>query len=68
MPPECPPNSTVTIDQLDAQTWLVRRRVREKDVKLVAIPILEHLPEDPEREKVEARLAKSASRKLPEPA
>ncbi len=67
MPPECPPNSTVIIHQLEADVWLVRRAHPESSVKMVPIPIVRRLPDDPEWEKTEAALARYAASKLPEP-
>ena len=67
MPPELEPGDPVIIQALDADNWLVKRLRREKNIKLVAIPVIEKLPDDPAWEKVERKLAKAASRRLPEP-
>jgi hypothetical protein len=67
MPETCPPNIRVTIQELDPDTWLLRRVRPERSVKMVPIPVIKHLPDDPEWEKVEAALARHAASKLPEP-
>jgi hypothetical protein len=67
MPEECPPNALVIIQQLDKDTWLVRRPKRDQKFKSITLPIVENLPNDPEWDKVELGLAKAASKRLPEP-
>ena len=65
MPKECPPRSAVTIQQVDSETWIVKRRRPMKNVKVVLIPVVKRLPEDPEWDKVEAAFADAASQDLP---
>ena len=65
MPPECPPGSAVTIEALDETTWLVKRQVPARDFKMVVIPVIDRLPDDPGWEKKELHLAKYAATKLP---
>jgi hypothetical protein len=60
MPPECPPNSAVTIQQLDEETWLVSLGKETRKFKKVYFPIVEDLPPDPEWDKLEKALAKEA--------
>ncbi len=67
MPPDCRPNSTVSIQQLDDSTWLVRTLKPKKNFKLVLIPVIDKLTDDPEWQKVESRLARYAASKLPPP-
>lgn len=67
MPPECPPNSAVTIQQVDDNTWIIKRQLPDRRFKMVLIPVVEQLPEDPEWEKTEAALARSATSRLAEP-
>jgi len=67
MPEECPPNSTVTISQVDKDTWIVKRHSDRKNFKVVLIPVVDKLPDDPAWEKVEKAFAESAYRKLPPP-
>jgi hypothetical protein len=66
MPPECPPNSAVTIDQLDEGTWLVKVTRESKKFKWFIIPVIDDLPADKEWEKVEKAFAKAACRNLPD--
>jgi hypothetical protein len=67
MPPECPPNSAVTIQQLDEDTWLVRVAKETKEFKKVFFPVIEDLPDDPEWEKVERAFGEAAYKKLRPP-
>ena len=62
MPPECPPGSAVTIQELDKTTWLVRRQMPAQDFKMVTIPVIDRLPDYPEWEKAEAAFARHASK------
>jgi protoheme ferro-lyase len=67
MPPECPQHSAVTIQQLDENAWLVKRARPDRTVKMIAIPVIKKLPDDPEWEKTEAALARYAASRLPGP-
>lgn len=67
MPEDCPPKSLVTIQPLDANTWIVRRQLPDKKIKMIAIPIIKDLPDDPEWEKVEEAFGRAAIAKLPPP-
>jgi hypothetical protein len=64
MPPECPPGSAVTIQELDKTTWLVKRQVPSRKFKLVVLPVIDRLPDDPELEMTELAFAKHAARKV----
>jgi hypothetical protein len=64
MPPECPPRSAVTIQRIDRETWLVKRQRPRKDYKIVVIPAIDRLSDDPEWEKVEQAFARHASQTL----
>ena len=46
LPEDCPPNSAVTIQQLDEETWLIKRQRPRKDYKVVLIPAIQKLPDD----------------------
>ena len=59
MPPECPAKSAVTIQQVDENTWIIKRQLPERRFKMVLIPVVEKLPEDPGCEETEAALARS---------
>lgn len=67
MPQDCPPRSAVTIQQLDQETWLVKRRRPTKNYKLVLIPAIDKLPDDPKWDKVEEAFGRAAYNKLPPP-
>jgi hypothetical protein len=67
MPPELRPRSAVTIQQVDADTWLVRRHLPETGLKMVMLRTIKKLPDDPVWERRELALARSASAHLPEP-
>ena len=67
MPADCPPNAAVTIQQVDADTFIVRLQRPEKLLKVVLIPAIHKLPDDPAWEKVESAFARAATRKLPRP-
>ena len=67
MPEDCPPKSLVTIQPLDVNTWIVRRQLPDKKIKMISIPIIKDLPDDPEWEKVEEAFGRAAIAKLPPP-
>ena len=67
MPKECPPHSAVTIQQVDDHSWLVRRQLPDPNVRVVAIPVIRRLADDPAWEKTEAEMAKAVAGRLPEP-
>jgi hypothetical protein len=64
MPPELPAKSAVTVQRIDSDTWIVKRHRPQKNVIMVAIPIVKELPNDPEWEAVEARLTAHSNRKV----
>jgi hypothetical protein len=67
MPPGCPPGSAVTIQELDKTTWIVKRQLPSRKYKVVVIPVIGRLPDEPEWEKVEEAFTRHASKNLPEP-
>ncbi len=67
MPPELPAKSAVTIQQIDSDTWLVKRQKEDKKVVFIAIPMVERLPDDPEWDKVEEAFGRHSSNRLPVP-
>ena len=64
MPPELPAKSAVTVQQIDADTWIVKRHRPQRDFVMVAIPVIPELPRDPEWEAIEARLNAHCNRKV----
>lgn len=67
MPPECPPGAAVTIQRVDAHTWIVKHQLPDTNLKVIAIPVIDKLPDDPEWEAIEAKMAKSVSSRLRPP-
>jgi hypothetical protein len=67
MPEECPPNSEVTITQVDDEAWIVKRQSGRKNFKVVLIPVVDRLPDDPEWERLEESAARYSATKLPPP-
>ena len=64
MPPGLPAKSPVTIQQIDEDTWLVKRQREQTNLVVFAVPIIEELPRDPEWEAIESRMVKHNNRKL----
>ncbi len=67
MPTGCPPNAAVTIQQVDEDTWLVKRHRPERRFKVVLIPTIDKLPHDSKWDKVEGTFGRAAVKKLPLP-
>jgi hypothetical protein len=67
LPETCPPHCEVTVGELDETTWLVKRQVPTRGFKIVLIPALKRLPDDPEWEKVEHTFTSHASKTVSEP-
>ncbi|HUZ07621.1 MAG TPA: hypothetical protein VMV89_09055 [Candidatus Paceibacterota bacterium] len=65
MPADCPPRSLVTIHSVDKDTWVVHRQKPSKKIKMITIPIITELPDDPEWEKVEEKIARHSAENLP---
>jgi hypothetical protein len=65
MPPELPARSAVTVDQLDEDTWIVKRARSSGMRTAVLLPDVKQLPHDPEWEKIESRIAAQAGKNIP---
>ena len=65
MPPELPARSAVTIQQLDGETWLVKRQIPDRQIVMVAFHNVERLPDDPQWEAMEEKIARHTSRHVP---
>lgn len=63
MPAELPPKSAVTVQRIDADTWIVKRHRPQRNVVMVAIPIIGEY-RDPDWEAVEAKLTAHCNRKV----
>jgi hypothetical protein len=67
MPEDCPPRSLVTIHSVDKNTWVVHRQKPSKRIKMITVPIITELPDDPEWEKTEGKIGRHIARRIPEP-
>ncbi len=65
MPPELPARSAVTVQQIDDDTWLVKRARPSKTNLVVLLPDIKKLPRDPEWEAIEERIAAHTAKNLP---
>lgn len=65
MPPELSARSPVTVQQLDDDTWIVRRQRPQKGFVVVLMPDVKNLPDDPQWEAIEQRMAEHLSKKVP---
>lgn len=64
MPPELPARSAVTIQQVDDTTWIVKRVVPAQNLVVVALPVIDTLPSDPEWEAVEHKIVQHCVKHL----
>ena len=64
MPPELPARSPVTVQQIDADTWLVRRAHPVKANLVALLPDIQQLPADPEWQETESRIVAHTSQTL----
>jgi hypothetical protein len=65
MPPGFPPNSAVTIQQLDRDTLIVKMHRDKKNYKVVLIPAIYRLTDDPEFDALQEKIAQHTSKHLP---
>ncbi|HXI72589.1 MAG TPA: hypothetical protein VNN22_19785 [Verrucomicrobiae bacterium] len=65
MPPELPARSAVTVQQIDEDTWIVKRHKPDKEFIVVLFPDVPHLPDDPEWEATERRIVEHNNKNLP---
>jgi len=56
MPPELPARSPVTVQQIDADTWLVRRAHPVKANLVALLPDVQRLPADPAWQETESHI------------
>ena len=64
MPPELPARSAVIVQQVDEDTWLVKRAKRTKHRMVVLLPDIKQLPDDPAWEKVEETFVSDSNKGL----
>ena len=67
LPESCPPKAAVTIQEVDKDTWVIKRHRKTDGLVFVAIERIERLPDDPEWEKKELAIARHLSGKVPPP-
>ena len=65
MPESAPPGAAVNVQQLDAETWLVKLARPETDYKVVLIPAIDRLPDDAAWEAKELEAAQGLASNLP---
>lgn len=65
MPPELPAHSAVTIQQLDKDTYIVRRQRERQPLFVVLDPDVKDLRNDPEMDALAEKAARASSKKLP---
>ena len=56
MPPELPPKTPVTVQQIDQDTWIVKRARPEKPDMVMLLPDVKNLPVDEEWLSTESRI------------
>ena len=64
MPPELPARSPVTVQQIDADTWIVKRARPSTARMVLLLPDVKKLPDDQAWEKVEAAFARASNQGL----
>jgi hypothetical protein len=67
LPDTIPAGSAVTVQQIDEDTFIVRRHRPRKNLFVVLDPDIKDLPEDPEWDKQALALAEHSFKKLPRP-
>ena len=65
MPPECPPNSPVTIQQVDKDIWIVKRLRAGTNYTVVVIPRIDRLTDDAQFDALQEKIARHTSKHLP---
>ena len=56
MPPELPARSAVLVQQIDEDTWLVKRARPAKVHRVTLLPDIKKLPHDPEWQETESQM------------
>ena len=67
LPKKCPPGGKITIEEVDALTWIVRLHPSGVRFKRVLIPVVEKLHSDKQKKRMEDALGRAAYAKLPPP-
>jgi hypothetical protein len=64
MPPELPARSPVTVQQIDEDTWIVRRARPTKTRMVMLLPDVKKLPKDEEWQETESRIVAHNSKNV----
>jgi hypothetical protein len=64
MPPELPAKSPVTVQQIDADTWIVKRARPSKVRMVMLLPDVKKLPRDADWQKEESRIIAHTSKNV----
>lgn len=67
MPGEFPPHSSVTIQKIDRDTWIVRRARRPRQLAVLLLPDIRKLARDPQWEAIEVCIVARATKHLAPP-
>ncbi len=67
LPEELEPGSKVMIERVDDDSWLVTRYRKQTKVKVLYLPVLSKLPDDPEWDRVEHAFTRAASKTVHRP-
>jgi hypothetical protein len=65
LPETCPAGSAVTIQEIDEDTWVVKRQRRSERLFVVLDPDIKEIPDDPELDALGEKVAKHSLKKLP---
>ncbi|HEY1788805.1 MAG TPA: hypothetical protein VGJ73_11640 [Verrucomicrobiae bacterium] len=65
LPDTCPAGSAVTVQEIDEDTWLVKRQRNSRNLFVVLDPDVKHLKDDPEGDALAEKLARHSLKKLP---
>jgi len=67
LPPEIEPGTDVLIQKIDDDNWLITRHREQKKIKIVHLPVLMRLPDDPSWDQVESAFTDAAVKNLHRP-
>ncbi|HEX3626675.1 MAG TPA: hypothetical protein VH280_14770 [Verrucomicrobiae bacterium] len=65
LPDSVPAGSAVTVQQIDEDTFIVRRQRARQNLFVVLDPDIKHIPDDPELDALAEKVARHSLRKLP---
>jgi hypothetical protein len=64
MPPELPARSPVTVQQIDADTWIVKRARPVKPLMVMLLPDVKKLPHDAAWQETESRIVAHSNKSV----